>query len=397
MRCFTQSIRLMVVAAALAGPVTWAVFPQGREKFPPPERLDQGIVYRRDGATGELRLETAPTGKKPRKNTGGASSSESPTSGAPVATIRSRVNLVEVSATVRERDGEALKGLRVEDFRVFEDGAEQRPVHFDAGESAVSLALVIDASPSVLREWGQLKDAARTLLGRMKPQDEIALVVFAGEVELVLPWTSNRQRMEQAVESLEVRRTGERGSKIYESVFLTAQRLFAGRSGRKAILLLTDGQDTGLGLGWSTPTDTAVGDRLTFEDVCRALAAPGVEVHIVSTQNRPAKMTEEWLGVHRGNALVTAEARDALMPHYTVFLAELVRRVGGGLYFVRETGTLAEVYRRIAETVGTQYALGYYSSAGSTRKGWRRLRVEVLDRQDARVEHRPAYYVPNQP
>ena len=61
------------------------------------------------------------------------------------------------------------------------------------------------------------------------------------------------------------------------------------------------------------------------------------------------------------------------MPHYTLYLAELARRVGGQLYFLRETGNLSEIYRRIALAISAQYTLGYYPSAGTARPGWRSL------------------------
>jgi hypothetical protein len=85
------------------------------------------------------------------------------------------------------------------------------------------------------------------------------------------------------------------------------------------------------------------------------------------------------------------------MPHYTLYLAELARRVGGLLYFLRETGNLTEIYRRIALAIGAEYTLGYYPSAGTTRPGWRALRVELTGGANAppaaKLTHRGSYYV----
>ena len=87
------------------------------------------------------------------------------------------------------------------------------------------------------------------------------------------------------------------------------------------------------------------------------------------------------------------------MPHYTLYLAELVRRAGGQLFFLREIGALGDVYRRIAESLGAQYILGFYPSAGLARPGWRSLRVELLSgaRSGERITHRVAYYVSASP
>ena len=80
----------------------------------------------------------------------------------------------------------------------------------------------------------------------------------------------------------------------------------------------------------------------------------------------------------------------------------MVRQAGGGLYFLREVGGLAEVYRRIALALGAEYTLGFYPAAGTARPGWRQLDVELRPgasdlRVGARVMHRAAYYVPGAP
>jgi VWFA-related protein len=228
------------------------------------------------------------------------------------------------------------------------------------------------------------------------------VVAFSASTRLVLPFSTDRDLLERAIESVAVSRdmAAERGSNIYEAVYLTVQELFPGRRGRKAVVLLTDGQDSGLGLSWSAasaePRAGEAADRLSFEDVCRTLTAAGVEVYVISTQNRPVAMTEAWLTANRARPRITAQAREAGMPHYTLYLAEFVRRCGGRLYFLRELPTLADVYRHIAENIRAQYTLGYYPSESDAR-GWRALRIEVVGHPEARISHRAAYYVPASP
>src|SRR5712672_2433115 len=95
--------------------------------------------------------------------------------------------------------------------------------------------------------------------------------------------------------------------------------------------------------------------------------------------------------------LITQESSKQSMPHYTLYLAELARRVGGQLYFLREIGNLSEIYRRIALEISAQYALGYYPSAGTARPGWRSLRVELSSDSNvppsSKLAHRSSYYV----
>ena len=357
--------------------------PPPKPKLPRPRRLDRGIELRRDPVTGELRGAGAPAA-------GAAPSAE---------VIRARVNLVEVGCAVRLPDGTPLLGLHREDFRAFEDGVEQRIAHFDASSAPASIALLLDTSPSVFREFAEMKAAARALSESLAPADEVALAAFAGGTYLLLPFTRDRALLERAIASPALEQVANSSeSNIYQAIYLTARELFRGRTGRKAIIVLTDGQDSGLGLGWdpasALPQPGEKANRLTFEDVARELAAAGVEVYAISTQTRPKAMTAEWLAQHRGGMLVTPAARELGMVHYTLYLAELVRRAGGQLYFLREIGTLSDVYRRIAQTLGAQYTLGYYPSAGLTRPGWRTLRVELPGQGDARLTYRIAYYVP---
>ncbi len=302
-------------------------------------------------------------------------------------------------------DGTALRGLDRDAFRLFEDGTEQTIAHFDVGTTPASIALVLDASPSVFRELGEMKSAERALAATLSPHDEVAVVTFSSNARLLLPFSRDRALLEQALASPELAQVEDSSqSNIYQAIYLTAHKLFGDRVGRKAIVVLTDGQDSGLGLSWdplsAEPQPGEKINRLTFEDVARELAVAGVQVYAISTQTRPLAMTHAWLEGHRSQKLITAAAREQGMTHYTLYLAELVRRAGGQLFFLRELGALGDAYRRIAEDVGAEYTLGYYPADGLARPGWHALRVELTSRggpAGTRINHRVAYYVSAEP
>ena len=355
------------------------------EKLPRPIPLGRSITLERDPASGELRATTK-------------DSSPAPPDGA----IRSRVTLVQVPCTVAAPDGTQVRGLGQANFQLFEDGVAQEIASFDASATPASIALVIDASPSIFHELTEMRDAARSLAENLSPADEIAVVSFSSEAHLLLPFSKNRALLGRAIDSqylAKVENSSE--SRIYESVFLAARELFSGRTGRKAIVLLTDGQDSGLGLTWdprsALASTGAAASRLAFDDVARELGADGIALFIVSTENRPRGMTPEWLESHRGEMLVTAEARKQNMPNYTLYLAELARRTGSQLYFLREIGNLSEIYRRIALAIGAQYTLGFYPTAGTARSGWRSLRVVLAAGANvppgSKLMYRGSYYV----
>ncbi|MBZ5696626.1 MAG: VWA domain-containing protein [Acidobacteriia bacterium] len=370
---------------------------QRAKKAKRPRSLDQGITWQRDPATGELRAVA-----------GGASPGASAGSAAPgLHPMQVLTQMVPVTCIVSTPDGTAVPGLRREDFRVFDDGAEQPIAYFDASTAPASVALVIDASPSVLRDSEEMRRAADALIDSLAPLDQAAVVDFSAHTYLQLPFSDAREQIRRAVARVDVRAllgdTG--GSNIYQSVYLAARELFPGRTGRKAILLLTDGQDSGLGLSFdpasAAPQPGRANDRLTFDDVARKLAAEDIQIFAVSTENRPKVMTPEWLAAHEGTTLVTPAARALGIPPYTLYVAELVRRTGGQLYFLREAQTMADTFRKIAEKVRAEYSLGFYPAPGTgtpgARGGWHSLRVEVVDQPGVRASHRASYYVPTTP
>ena len=362
------------------------------EKYP--QQLDKGVVWQRDPATGELHVSRA---------------SETPSAGAASAArgkaaLHSLTQMVPVTCIVSAADGSAVPGLRREDFRIYDDGVSQPIAYFDASTQPASVALVIDASPSVLPDTGEIKQAAGALIDSLAPLDQAAVVDFSAHTYLLAPFSDAREVIRRAVDRIDVRAlfadTG--GSNIYEAVYLSAERLFPARIGRKAIVLLTDGQDSGLGLTLDPRSESVhpgePQNRLTFDDVVRALASQDIQVFAVSTQNRPRVMTPEWLASQADQTLISPNALRLGIPAYTDYLAELVRRAGGQLYFLNESGTAAATFRQIAEKIRAEYTLGFYPArleGASAKPGWHALRVEVPGHAGVRVSNRAAYLAPD--
>jgi Ca-activated chloride channel family protein len=378
--------RLVIPAFALVLGASLAT--AQKPKLPRPRILEHEIRISRDSSTGEMRVIPA-------------EESESALSGA-APVIRSQVSLVEVQCTVTAPDGTRVRGLTQENFHVREDGVEQKVAAFDAATTPASIALVIDSSPSIYRELGDMRSVAQSLAKSLLPEDEVAVVAFADETHLLLPFSRDRSLLNAALTSPELARVANSSqSFIYQAAYLSAVRLFGGRAGRKAIVLLTDGQDSALGLTWDPESmlpAAGANKSLTFQDVARAIAASGIELYVISTEPRPRALTNDWLSAHQEQPLVTPAARNAGIPLYTLYLAELVRQVGGELYFLREVGSLAEIYHTIALKLEAEYTLGYYPAAGIAKPGWRKLKLEL--REDAQsppnsqLTYRTAYYVP---
>jgi VWFA-related protein len=380
----SQLILLLELSIGLS-PVALA---QKKDKLPRPVQMDAGAIAERNPKTGELILRGRDANDRTSRISRGSS-----------AAIRVRTNLVEVNCNVFAADGTAVRGLTQKNFRVYEDGVKKDVAHFDASNQGASIALVLDASPSVLRDSAAMKAAAQELIAGLSPVDEVAVVDFSQHTFLLLPFSRDRTLLEKAVAGVDVHKLlGDLGgSNIYRSVFLAARELFRDRTGRKAIILLTDGQDNGLGLNLEgrgvQPHPGDPPSKMTFEDVVKAVASQAIEVYAISTENRPRIMTPEWLAAHQRQTLITPAALALKIPAYTAFLAELVRVAGGQLHFLNETGSVAGACRLIVRNLSAQYTLGYYP-APDDPPGWHPLRVIVEGRGPVRVSHRLAYYAP---
>jgi Ca-activated chloride channel homolog len=397
--CVVRGVALVVALAT-----TPIVLPrnslqaQQKTKLSRPRRLDEDVTWKRDPVTGELKavLTAGAANGVGAKDSGGAGTSPD------LHAISVVTQIVPVTCSVIGADGVVVRGLQIADFRVFDDGVQQPLTYFDASTESASVAIVIDASPSVLRESDEMRNAARALVDALSSSDRTAIVDFSAHTYLQLPFSGDWGLIRKAVARVDARSLldDKGGSNIYQAVFLTAHELFAGRTGRKAIVLLTDGQDSGLGLtldpktagpraGWPA-------DQLTFDDVTRTLAAEDIEVFAVSTESRPRIMTPAWVQSHASQTLVTYSAEGLGIPAYTLYLAELARRSGGQLYFLREAETLADTFRQIALKIRAEYTLGFApanNTSAPPHPGWHQLRVQVIDHGDPTVVNRSSYYV----
>jgi Ca-activated chloride channel homolog len=156
--------------------------------------------------------------------------------------FRSSVDLVNVNATVTDRTGHFVPGLRAEDFTILEDGERQTITQFETERVPVSLGIVLDTSGSMS---GEKMTAARDALGRfvfdlLGPDDEMFLYRFDSEPILVQGWTEDRRRLVRALGS--VTPTG--GTALYDTVAEAIPLAASGTRRKKALVIISDGNDT---------------------------------------------------------------------------------------------------------------------------------------------------------
>lgn len=264
----------------------------------------------------------------------------------PYAQFTSGVNLVEVYATVTDRRGEPVAGLTAADFQIAEDGGGQAISAFAAGEFPLAIAIGLDRSFSMGgkdNRLGVAKSAARTLVGALRPDDQVMVVAIGGDTAIVAPLSSDRAAALSAIDRLDAWGT----TPLYDATLAALEAIQPAR-GRRALVLLSDGSDR-----YSDATAADLVDRGRRHDVLIYPVAVG--------SARPP-----------------------------VF-AELAAATGGRSFFVRDPRALITTMTAIARELRFQYLLGYVPSrARSTEPSWHAIDVTV-GRPDVRVRARDGY------
>jgi Ca-activated chloride channel homolog len=283
-----------------------------------------------------------------------------PSTGDPAPTIHVNVKLVNVFASVADNDGAPYAKLRKEDFRIFEDGIEQKLAVFER-ESGLPLSIVmaLDTSLSTRKDLPlEIASARKFSHAVLRPVDAIALYQFSTYVSQVLPFTNEERRVDDALSHL---RTGS-ATALYDAIFLSAQALQR-RQGRKVIVLITDGGDTASKADYREAVRAA--------QISEAIIYPIIMVPIEADAGR------DLGGEHA--------------------LIQLSSDTGGKYYYATSLAQLDDAFRQISDELRTQYLLAYYpvSRVGAE---FRRITVELTPeaRQSAQrelsVRHRAGYY-----
>src|SRR5437867_1654245 len=157
-------------------------------------------------------------------------------------TLKVAVDLVNVQFSVTDRHGRFVSGLTAKDFKVEEDGRRQEIRNFAReNELPLTLALLIDTSPSVSPVLDEEKTTASSFLESILREKDLALVMgFDREVTLLQDYTDNLRLLKRSIDDLEVGG----GTSVYDAVYLASQEKLKDEAGRKAIILISDGEDT---------------------------------------------------------------------------------------------------------------------------------------------------------
>jgi VWFA-related protein len=306
------------------------------------------------------------------------------------------IELVNVTATVSDRDGRFVSGLTRDDFIVYEDDRPQTITHFNAERVPVSLGIVVDTSGSMA---GEKIRAARGALGRfltdlLDPSDELFLYQFSDRPVLMQAWTSDRLRLSRALGRMEANG----GTAMYDAAAEAVPMAAGGSHRKKAIVIISDGNDTSS----RTRVDELKQRVRESEVLVYAIgidADGGIRSRQPMPRPRPIPMPVpmpprggRWpqppIGGPVPNGFPGAAPIDERVN--VLALRELTDDSGGRTEIIRTAHDLDPATASIADELSRQYYLGY--PTGGVRDGrWRQIRVEVKNGR-YRVRARRGYF-----
>lgn len=293
---------------------------------------------------------------------------------------------VLLPVTVRNAQGQLVTNLTRKDFRVFEEGREQPLSDLALRQVPVDVVLMIDSSSSVARNLEDFRRAVTGFAGRLAAEDRISLIKFDDRVELLQDWTQSRVQLGRSLRRI----VPGVFTRFNDALLLAAREQFRTARGRHAIIVLTDGIDSGRGYA-------------TLEAALRALLEAQATVYVVSnTEIERASKRQELDTLLAGppstvrfNELRIGDLREGLrvLDESERNLEQLTAATGGRLYRPRSFEALDATYAEVADELRHQYAL-YYTPLDKKRDGrFRRVRVETIN-PSLKVSARIGYYAP---
>jgi Ca-activated chloride channel homolog len=284
--------------------------------------------------------------------------------GMPQAPVfRVGVDLVNLGVTVIEKKGALLADLEAADFEVYEDGKPQTIRVFAAGDSArnqpgpdLHLGLLLDVSESMGEDIKFTRTAAVKFLNTLVDAVDVTVVDFDSEVRVARYGQSDFARLIERI-----RRQKTTGmTALYDAIGVYLDGA-GGQTGRKIMLIYSDGDDTRSAMRWSELQDL--------------LKASDVTVYAIGSSDHQSSFVRE-----RGRSVLRS-------------IAELT---GGAAFFPSTVKELDQIYEKVLAEIRAQYTIGYLSTNDKADGAWRKVEVRIVpkNRKDAQVRSRRGYFAP---
>jgi VWFA-related protein len=274
--------------------------------------------------------------------------------GMPDYSIRVDVPLVNVDVLVTTKDGQFVPGLKKENFRIFEDGAEQKVTNFNQSEAPITAVMLIEFAATYNAYLRDALNASYTFASQLKKDDWVAVVEYDMRTHILVDFTQDKREIMEALNTLRIPGFSERN--LFDALYETLDRL-EGSDGRKYVILLSTGRDTF--------------SKLNYDQILKKVkATQNVTIYPVSIGRALREM---------------ADARGAVGPIANLDFLQadnqmntFARMTGGRAYFPRFEGELPEIFHDIGTSIRNQYSLAYKPTNAKTDGTYRKLKVELM-------------------
>lgn len=283
---------------------------------------------------------------------------------APRAELRVDASLVEVPVHVTTFEGQTVTNLKPENFRVLEDGIEQKITYFTRDDAPLSVGLLFDASGSMQNKIGKSAEAAAAFVKTANPQDEFFLIEFSDKPKLAVPFTMNPEAIYRRIAHM--RPFGR--TALLDAIHMALFQMKSAKNQRKAVVIVSDGGDNR--------------SRYTAGEVKTGMLESDVQLYAMGIFDWPALRSPKRLPAEEQNG-----------PR---LLDELAEQTGGRHYPVEDLDELASIGERISRDLRDEYVIGYSPSNAARDGKYRRIQLEVAPGEKLRSDYRHGYYAPAQ-
>jgi Ca-activated chloride channel homolog len=298
--------------------------------------------------------------------------------------IKIETNLVTMPVSVLDRDGRFISGLQEGDFKIFENGVEQKIDYFQSVEQPFTVILMIDVSPSTQFKIDQIQNAAITFIDKLRPTEQVMVVAFDDKVHVLSPITNNRAMLRNAIRQAQF---GD-GTSLYDAVNVVIDDQLRHIQGRKAVVLFSDGVDTTSRHAnyESTLRETEEVDSLFYTiryDTSNDMYGGGGP-----RWPQPQSQRKVTLGgilgaiLMGGNVNIGGGSSRGQNPgEYAKgkqYLQMLAQNSGGRAFDAQSIYNLDAAFSGIAEELRRQYSLGYYPETVGKIGDRKQIKIRVM-------------------
>jgi VWFA-related protein len=289
------------------------------------------------------------------------------------ATFSADVKVVNLLATVRDRDGKVVKDLTRDDFVIEEDGRPQ-PIRYFTRESDLPLTvgLLVDTSRSMQTVFEPERIATVKFLDQVLREDrDLAFVMhFDIGVGVLQGFTSSKEKLASALAKLKIPKIP--STLLYDAIAKASTDLMKTQSGRKAFILLSDGMDV--------RSHTSIGTAIEYAQRADTI------IYTILFSHRMGRPGRGGAAGAKGKA-----ARNRQQQKGPRVIQRLARETGGGYFAVSEDHPIYKIYAQIEEDLRNQYSIGYTPDRAAGDKNFRKITL-TAKRQDLVVRTRAGYY-----